>query len=227
MAPKARKQTKPTKAEATIDYDEVQNDEVQALEAIFGDDFEAVEIKGVWSKTTDRSFKLKLRPPGKDEGILTLTVRLTATYPKTLPLLQVTGLDSYHERTQKRVSSLLSTRPSQLLGEAMIYDITNDINEALEDAINAKQQGTLPSLEDERATAEQASTAMAREAEEADARKAQEERDEEERTLKQMVEDEVNRRESRKPARPRDEPETTSVSNSNDLRNPIKHHTVL
>ncbi len=222
MAPKARKQTnpgeakKPTKAEAAsaaIDYDEVQNDEVQALEAIFGgDDFEAVEIKGAWSKTTDRSFKLKLRPPGEDEGILTLTVRLTATYPKTSPLLQITGLESYHERTQKRISNILATRPSQLLGEAMIYDITNDINEALEDALNAKQQGTLTSLEDERATAEQASTAMLREAEEADARKAQEEREEEERTLKQMVEDEVSRRESRKPARPRDEPETESVS---------------
>ncbi|KAK5166141.1 eukaryotic translation initiation factor 2-alpha kinase [Saxophila tyrrhenica] len=208
MAPKARKHTTANIGETrkpqvdTIDYNEVQNDEVQALEAIFGEDFEAVEVKGAWSKTTDRSFRLKIRPSDENEGVLTLTVRLTATYPKTVPLLLIEGLDGYHDRTQKRINAILATRPKQLLGEAMIYDITNDINDALEDAVRAKQEGTLPSLEDERATAEQASTAMAQEAEEAEARQAQEAKDEEDRMLKQMVDDEIHRRESRKVSKP-------------------------
>jgi translation initiation factor 2-alpha kinase 4 len=150
-----------------------------------------VEVKSAWSKTTDRSFKLKIQPPSGDASAITLTVRFTATYPRTLPL-----------RTQKRINNVLASRPKELLGEPMIYDITNDISDAINDAVQAKQQGTLPSLKDERATAEQATTAMLKEAEEAEDRKAQDEKAEEERMLKQMVEKEVNRRESRKPASP-------------------------
>lgn len=180
-----------------LDYGEVQNDEIEALQAIY-EDFEAVEVKGAWSKTTDRSFRLKLRPSSDKDNYVTLSVRLTATYPKTTPLLEVQGLQNYHERTQRRIQNILEKRPRQLLGEPMISVVADEIEEALEDAIQARQQGTLPSLEDERASAEEVTSALAKQAEEAEIRRLQEAQQEEDRMLKQMVNEEINRREKRK-----------------------------
>jgi translation initiation factor 2-alpha kinase 4 len=115
---------------------------LQALEAIYGDDYEQIEVKGAWSKPTDRSFKLKLKAAPEDEDYVTLTVRLTATYPKTVPILQVEDLNGWHERTQQRIRNIVTNRPKQLLGQVMVFEIASEIRDALEDAIQAKQQGT-------------------------------------------------------------------------------------
>ena len=184
-----------------INYGEVQTEETEVLQAIYMEDFEDVKVKGAWSKTTDRSFKLRLRSFSDEKSFVVLSVRLTATYPKTAPLLDVQGLQGYHERTQERVRNIIQNRPKQLLGEVMIHAIANEIQDALEDAVQARQQGALPSLEDERATAEEVATALAKQAEEAKARRQADAQEEEDRMLKQMVDEEVNRREKRKPVK--------------------------
>ncbi|KAK3713919.1 eukaryotic translation initiation factor 2-alpha kinase [Vermiconidia calcicola] len=188
-------------APTNINYEEAQSEEIEALGSIFGDDYEDLEAKGAWSKTTDRSFKLRIKPTLDEGTFITLTVRLTATYPKTAPLLTVDGLQDYHERTQKRINNIVENRPKKLLGEVMIFDISNEIRDALDDAIQAKQQGTLPSLEDQRAKDEEVATELARQAEEAESRRLQAEQDEEDRVLKQMMEEEITRREMRKPSK--------------------------
>ena len=136
---------------------------------------------------------------------MTLSGRLTATYPKTVPLLEVQGLEGYHERTRTRIQNIVEKRPRQLLGEPMISVIADEIEEALEDAIQARQQGTLPSLEDERASAEEVTSALAKQAEEAETRRLQDAQEEEDRMLKQMVDEEINRREKRKPIKAADD----------------------
>lgn len=171
------------------------------LQAIFMEDYEQVETKSAWSKTTDLRFKLKLRAYSDAESFVTLSVQLTATYPKSAPLLDISGLQSFHERTQKRIQNVLRKRPQQMLGEVMVHAISSDIQDALEDAVQAKQTGTLPSLEEERASAEEVATALAKEAEEAEARRTLEAQQEEDRVLKQMVDEEVTRRQKRRPTR--------------------------
>ncbi|KAK1006815.1 eukaryotic translation initiation factor 2-alpha kinase [Friedmanniomyces endolithicus] len=175
--------------------------EIEVLRAIYMDDYEDVEIKGAWSKTADRSFKLLLRAFSDQKSLAVLSVRLTATYPKTLPLLEISGIEGYHDRTQNRIRIIVADRPKKLLGEVMIHAIASEIQEALEDAVIARQQGTLPSLEDERASADEVVAALAQEAEESEARRMREAQEEEDRVLKQMLDDEVSRREKRKPAK--------------------------
>lgn len=130
---------------------------------------------------------------------MTLSVRLTATYPKTPPLLEIQGLEPYHERTRKRIRNIIDSWPSKHLGEEMIHAIASEIQEALEDAVVAREQGALPSLEDERANAEEAAAEYAKQAEESKILKQQEDQDEQDRMLKQLVDAEVSRRERLKP----------------------------
>lgn len=165
------------------------------------EDFEEVETKIAWSKTSDLRFKLKLRAFSDAESFVVLSVHLTASYPKSVPVLDVSALQSFHERTQKRINNVISNRPRQMLGEVMIHAIASEIQDALEDAVQAKQTGTLPSLEEERASAEEVASALAKEAEEAEARRNLEAQAEEDRVLKQMVDEEVTRRQKRRPTR--------------------------
>ncbi|KAK5111200.1 hypothetical protein LTR62_005228 [Meristemomyces frigidus] len=207
MAPKTPKQTNkqhqvPVQAgqaaSAIINYGEVQDEEIEVLKAIYIDDYEQVELKNAWKKTADRSFKLRLRAFSDQDSLVFLSVRLTATYPKSAPLLEISSLDAYHERTQKRVRNIISARPQQLLGEVMIHAIASEIQDALEDAVTARQQGTLPNLEEERQTAEEVASALAFEAEVHETKRQLEAKEEEDRVLRQMVDEEVSRREKRK-----------------------------
>ncbi|KAK4540946.1 hypothetical protein LTR36_008454 [Oleoguttula mirabilis] len=185
-------------ASPAIKYDEVQGEEIEVLQAIYMEDYMEGATKSAWSKTTERSFKLTIRSFSDQNSFVVLLVKFTATYPRTSPLLEVTSLEGYHERTQKRIRKIVQNRPRQLLGEPMIHTIASEIQEALEDAVSARQQGTLPSLEEERASAEEVATVLAREAEEEEARRQREAQEEEDRVLKQMVDEELTRREKRK-----------------------------
>lgn len=200
MAPKLKPGNKKATKDPALNYGTIQTEEIEALKAIYMYDFESVEVKSAWSTTTDRSFKLKLRAFSDEETFVILSVRLTATYPKSAPLLEVSGHERYHERTQKRIRSIVTTWPNKHLGEEMIHAIASEIQDALEDAVLAREQGTLPSLEDERANAKEAAAETAKQAEEAELLKQQEVKEEQDRLLKQLVEAEVNRRERLKPA---------------------------
>ncbi|KAK5119947.1 hypothetical protein LTR85_007023 [Meristemomyces frigidus] len=206
MAPKSPWNKKATNVTNTTEHamspalncGEVQAEEVGVLQAIYMEDYEEVETKSAWSKTTDRSFKLRVRSFTDQESFIVILVKFTATYPKTSPLLEVSSVEGYHERTQKQIRNIVQNRPKQLLGEAMIHTIAEEIREALEDAVNARQQGTLPSLEEERASAEEVASVLAKEAEETEVRRQREAQEEEDRVLKQMVNEELTRREKRK-----------------------------
>lgn len=178
-------------ASPAINYGEVQAEEIEALRAIFMEDYEEVAVKGAWSKTADRSFTLKLRPYSLDlakpEDFVVLAGKITATYPKSVPLLDIQGLESFHERTQEKIRYIVEVRPKQLLGDVMIHTIASEIQDALEDAVSARVQGALPSLQEERASAETVAFNLAKEAEEAEAKRLQKAQEEEERVLEQMV----------------------------------------
>ncbi|KAM0719158.1 hypothetical protein Q7P37_005063 [Cladosporium fusiforme] len=202
LTPNVQKHANPAdQAGPPINYAEVQAEEVEVLKAIYMEDFEEIETKSAWSKTSDVRFKLKLRAFSDAESYVVLSVQLTATYPKSAPVLDISALQAFHERTQIRINNVIRNRPRQMFGEVMVHAIASEIQDALEDAVQAKQTGTLPSLEEERASAEEVASALAKEAEEAEARRSLEAKQEEDRVLKQMVDEEVTRRQKRRPTR--------------------------
>lgn len=178
-------------------YAQVQAEEVEALRAIFMHDYEeGPKNPAAWGKTTDRAFKLTIRPTSehaKEADFVVLCVKLTATYPRSAPVLEVQGLDKFHDRTQKRIRDVLQGKPKEMQGGVMIHDIALDIQDRLEEAVAARAKGALPSLDEERASAEEVALNLAREAEKAEERRLRELQEEESRVFNQRVQQEVNR----------------------------------
>ncbi|KAK6437572.1 eukaryotic translation initiation factor 2-alpha kinase [Oleoguttula sp. CCFEE 5521] len=182
-------------------YDEVQAEEVEALQAIYMENFTDLEVKTAWNKTAERRFTLILEASSNAEISVTLAVTLSATYPKSPPTLAIDDLSAFHERTRTRINNVIANRPNQLLGDVMIYVIASEIQEALEDAVQAKAQGTLPSLDDERANAEGVAAALAKQAMDDERRRTLEAQEDEDRVLRQMVDEELHRRQKRQATR--------------------------
>ena len=183
----------------TEDYAAQQNDEVEAIRSIFMENFEEVKLRPtVWNKPADHSFKLRLQAFSDPDTSITLSVTLTATYPRTWPLLAVEGTDHLRDAHRHRVDEVLQSRPKELMGSEMIYDIASQIQDVLEDAVQSRANDqTMPSLEEERA-AKEAAAQKEIEMRNAEAeRLKREERMEEERMLQQMVLEEVQRQKDR------------------------------
>ncbi|GAB7347749.1 hypothetical protein MBLNU459_g5300t1 [Dothideomycetes sp. NU459] len=196
----------------SVNYAEVQAEEIDVLQAIYMEDYEEVETKTAWSKTSDRAFKLKLKALSDENTFVILSVKLTATYPKSPPVLQIDGLNRLQAFAQKLITHAVQSRPIELAGEVMIHTIASDIQDALEDAVQSREQGALPSLEDERMIQEAAANVQAEKAEADEAKKVQAAQDEEDRLLQQMVQDEVDRRGAKR------RPRSGRKSNAADLR---------
>ncbi len=123
-----------------------------------------------------------------------LSVTMTATYPKSLPILNVLGLESLRSTARDSIKALIQEKPKTLVGTEMIYELSISIQDLLEDDFQAKaKHDGLSSLEDERAVQEAAANKLAKEQEEADYRRKEAESLEEEQMLARMVEDELQR----------------------------------
>ena len=177
-SPKAKKQnvkhSEPSassivaKSAQPSNYQEVQDDELEVLKAIYADAYEDVDAKTAWSKATDRSFKLKLSAHSDVLVYVVLFVTLTATYPKTLPLLKLGENAGISQAVLRRVEDVVATKPQELLGGEMIYDLATTIQDLLEDAATVlaekeAQKAQLPSLEEERAVREAAAAKIEQE----------------------------------------------------------------
>lgn len=142
---------------------------------------------------------------------MTLAVTLTATYPRSVPLLSIKDNVGLTEGTSFKIQKVIETKPMELLAgeQAMIMEIVNACQEVLEDAAQAKAAGKeLPSLEEERAIHKQVAKRLATEQREAKEKKKQLETLEEERIQEAMVQEELKRRrertkESKRKKRPR------------------------
>lgn len=183
-------------------YEEAQNDEIEALQSIFMDDFKHLESKGAWSKKMEKSFMIRLRvssevsAPETIEAKACLYVTLTATYPKTVPLLSVKGCDNVLNKTLDKMNDVLVWKPKELLqhGMVMVLEIANEVERVMRDAVDAQAQGlSIPSLEEERAAHEAKANTVAREEAEIAIKRQQEEKDEEDRMMQRMLEKEMQR----------------------------------
>ncbi|KAB8349460.1 hypothetical protein FH972_023487 [Carpinus fangiana] len=176
-------------------YEETQAEEVLALRAIFMDDFEDVETKNAWSKMSQMCFKLHLKASSYPDVGLALGVTLTATYPKSIPLLHLEDIKGLRQKGLERVQSIIRSLPLELVGEVMINEIAVNVQDSLEDtAVMQAKESLMPSLEQERVESEAAAARIALEKEAEQRRLQEEEQAEEDRVMQRMLDEELKRR---------------------------------
>ena len=197
-----------------IDYQDIQIDEIEALRAIFMDDYQEVEVKAAWNTQAERAFRLKLQAFADPKTSVILSVKLTATYPKSPPILEVDGLNGLHATSRDRILNLIKTKPAELAGGAMIHDIATDIQDVLEDAVMSREQGVLPSLEEERIIQESAAEQHAKAVEADEIKRKEAATAEADRLQQEMVMKEMNRLQKRQDA----------VQRSSEVQSPTDDH---
>src|SRR5579871_115646 len=178
MAPKKKNATsKPTRSTdkqnenilspgGATGYVQAQDDEIEALKAIYMNDYEDVETKGAWNKT-DRAFKLTLKSSSNEDIYAVILVKFTATYPKTAPLISLDTTNNVRVITKEAIEKLLKSKIKDLIGEVMIYELATAVQDILEDEAQNKAHGqAMPSLEEERAKHEAAAINLAKQQEE-------------------------------------------------------------
>ncbi|KAL2131318.1 hypothetical protein VTI74DRAFT_5278 [Chaetomium olivicolor] len=181
-------------------YQELQQDELFALKAIYGEDFtEHTAAHSAWQKS-EPSFDIRIKASSDDDCAITLGVVLVATYPKSPPLLTIKGDGHLRESTRFKIRKFAETQPKAWApeGAEMVYRIVEGIRDILEEAALKKVQGLeLPSLEEERAAHEAELLRQAQNEKEREERKKLEETKEEERVLNDMLQEELKRQRTR------------------------------
>lgn len=178
-----------------MNYDEIQNDEVEVLRSIFSEEFAEVESKAAWSKAANRSFKLRLKAQQDGAVTVTILVKFTATYPKSAPLLFISDHDGLERGAVDSIKLVLEKMPEQLLGTEMIFEIATAVQSSLDNAAVAKLNlANLPSLEAERTSQEVRAARLAHAKQQESLREQQQQAREQEQTLQRMVDQEAMRR---------------------------------
>lgn len=155
--------------------------------------------------------KIRARSSTNDDVSLLLSVSLPATYPKSLPHLNLTFGDGVFPEVREKALHVINSRSKALLGAEMIFEIATALQDLLDQALEAtlreyriaetKSNNTL-NLHQERAIQEAAVSQKARYAVE-EKEQAQKEMEEEgQRQLSYMVEQEKLRMANRKAKQP-------------------------
>ncbi|KAM0561886.1 hypothetical protein ACHAPJ_003057 [Fusarium lateritium] len=179
-----------------IEYEELQQNELLALEAIYGDDFVMNPgTQSAWKKSSEPHFEIRIKASKDEDFACTLSFVMTATYPKSPPLITLKNYD-LKEVTQFKIQKFIETKPKIFAQDAqeMIDQIVEGVRDILEDAAQAKADGKkLPSLEEERDRHEASMAQLAKEKKEEAARKKMEETKEEERVMAEMLQQQIDR----------------------------------
>jgi eukaryotic translation initiation factor 2-alpha kinase 4 len=125
-------------------------------------------------------------------------VQLPTTYPKTIPILKVEGYNCGNPKVPEMVQGVLDSKPQELLGNEMIYEIASQIQDILEDAATAKaKKEGLSSLEAERELQRNNVELELKEHEEVQKRQQEEAIAEEDTYLVEQINREITKRESK------------------------------
>jgi translation initiation factor 2-alpha kinase 4 len=179
-------------------YINTQNEEIMVLKAIYGDDYVEHKAANTAWKKSEPSFDIRIKALSNEDMAVTLSVVLTATYPKSVPLLSLKGDGSLNESTMFKLQKFIETKPKSLAAseqaEPMIHELAEGLQDILEDAAQIKAQGLeLPSLEEERAAHENELAKQALEQQREAERRKQDAMKEEERVMQDMLQQEVER----------------------------------
>lgn len=165
-----------------------QKEEILVLRAIYDNDFiEHKAANSAWQRS-EPAFDIRIKSLSDDELTVTLGVVLTATYPKSAPLLSLKDDSNLGESTLFKMQRFIETKPKDLAAleqnEPMIHELATGLQEILEEEVNARAKGlVLPSLEEERTAHEAELARLAQQQQFEDDRKKQEATEEEERVM--------------------------------------------
>ncbi|KAI8950785.1 serine/threonine-protein kinase gcn2 [Xylaria longipes] len=199
-------------------YINTQNEEIMVLQAIYGDDYVEHKAANTAWKKSEPSFDIRVKALSNEDIAVTLSVVLTATYPKSVPLLSLKDDASLNESTLYKLQKFIETKPKAIVAlqqaEPMIHELVQGLQDILEDAALIKAQGLeLPSLEEERAAHESELARQALEQQQEEERKRHDAMREEERAMQDMLQQEVERqRHKAKESKRRQKPLTMSSS---------------
>ncbi|POS85437.1 hypothetical protein EPUL_003931 [Erysiphe pulchra] len=221
-----------TKFSPKSPYEEIQEDELIALAAIYGDDFKRIaSSRGAWNKSEPK-FEIRIKSSNEDIAV-TLLVSLTASYPKTPPLLSLKDETRLKESTRATLLKIIEKKPLELVVEeqAMIMEIVSACYDVLEEAaqVNATDRN-IPSLEMERTALQVAAIKKAQMEREREEKRKQQEALEKERIQETLVKDEISRQKAKaKEVRRKNRPPVfdSGVVNTNDNINEERHDKIL
>ncbi|KAJ2103478.1 eukaryotic translation initiation factor 2-alpha kinase [Coemansia sp. S100] len=128
---------------------EIQQNELAALQAIFMDDYREVETKTAWNVRQDTpEFVITIRPTDeelRDRVSLGLHIRLTKTYPRTVPQISIERGVGLSDAQAAGALAMAKQEASTLAGSEMIYELAILLGEYIT-ANNSAAQAARPSF---------------------------------------------------------------------------------
>ncbi|XP_059209001.1 eIF-2-alpha kinase GCN2 isoform X2 [Centropristis striata] len=127
-----------TPAEGTDDYAVQQENELEALASIFGDDFQDLRCKDPWKVKRPPEVHLCLRPNGLSHGeecyvTVDLQVNCPPTYPDAPPELELSNAKGLSNENLQNLQSEVTKLAAARCGEVMIYELADFIQGFLSD----------------------------------------------------------------------------------------------
>ncbi|KAF7724671.1 hypothetical protein EC973_000843 [Apophysomyces ossiformis] len=110
---------------------DIQQNEIEALKAIFMEDYHEVVNKSAWKVTSNPEFILHLYPLGveaEDAHVtIDLQVRFTKTYPNKPPELHLMNPRGLSKTTVLQLNDLLQSAAKEMAGREMTYDLADQV----------------------------------------------------------------------------------------------------
>ncbi|XP_040916157.1 eIF-2-alpha kinase GCN2 [Toxotes jaculatrix] len=124
--------TQHTPDDRTDDYTVQQENELEALASIFGDDFQDLRNKDPWKVKRPPEVHLCLRPSGLNNGqecyvTVDLQVKCPPTYPDMPPELELKNAKGLSNENLQNLLSELTKLAAGRCGEVMIYELADYI----------------------------------------------------------------------------------------------------
>uniref|UniRef100_A0A667YT01 eIF-2-alpha kinase GCN2 n=1 Tax=Myripristis murdjan TaxID=586833 RepID=A0A667YT01_9TELE len=121
-----------TPTDGTDDYTVQQENELEALASIFGDDFEDLRIKDPWKIKRPPEVYLSLRPKGLSNGqgcfvTVDLHVRCPPTYPDVPPELELKNAKGLSNENLQSLQAELTKLATVQCGEVMIFELADHV----------------------------------------------------------------------------------------------------
>jgi len=118
--------------------EERQENEVEALKAIYDTDFEDLRNKDVWKVRRPPEFLLKMKPdhdsrgPQQEMCTVDLHVKCGDKYPMSIPELDLVSAKGVSQDLIDKLKLELKSIAAQMVGEVMIMDIAQHVSSWLQ-----------------------------------------------------------------------------------------------
>ncbi|RZC35247.1 Pkinase, RWD and/or tRNA-synt His domain containing protein [Asbolus verrucosus] len=114
-----------------------QNNELEALEAIYGDDLKDLRAKGAWNGWTPLNLSISLKPQQGSSGFHEIHVKVdlhvvcTDAYPNSVPKITLENGKGLSDNALFQLQNELEARTLKLKGEEMIFQLSQYVQEFL------------------------------------------------------------------------------------------------